>query len=151
MNRRRLLSFPLLLTALMLSAVTEAAAQERPYQQGTVWDVTYVKTEPGQFDAYMNNLRNGWVRTMEAAKAQGHVLSSRVISAERGNPQDWNLLLLVEYPNMAALDNSMAVMDRIQREVVQQTPQQASEATVQRRQLREILGGKLGRELVFSQ
>lgn len=146
----RMLPLSLLLAALTCGSVSGAVAQERPYSQGTVWDVTYVKTEPGQFDAYMNDLRNNWRRTMEAAKAEGHVVSYRVISSERGNPQDWNLLLLVEYPNMAALDNSMAIMERISREVLQRNPQQQSEATVQRGQLREILGGKLGRELIFT-
>jgi len=150
MDRNRLLACPLLIAALVLGAAIDVAAQERSFRQGSVWQITHVKTEPGQFNAYMENLRNGWMRTMEAAKAQGHVLSYRVISAPAGSPQDWDLMLMVEYPNMAALDNSVDVMDRVQREVMQQTPQQMSEAAVQRRQLREILGGKLGRELVFN-
>jgi hypothetical protein len=146
----RLPTLPLLLATLTCGAVSGAVAQERPYSEGSVWDITYVQTEPGQFDAYLHDLRSNWRRTMEAAKAEGHVLSYRVISSGRGNPQDWNLLLLVEYPNMAALDNSMAIMERISREVLQRTPQQQSEAAVQRGQLREILGGKLGRELIFT-
>lgn len=151
MDKRRLLGIPILTFAVMLGAVAEGAAQDRPYRQGTVWDISYVRTEPGQFDAYMDNLRNGWMRTLEAAKAEGHVVSYRVITAQRSNPQDWDLLLLVEYPNMAALDNSVAVLDRISAQVLGQNLQQSSEATVQRRQLREILGGKLGRELIFRQ
>lgn len=145
-----------LATLLAISILTcgitrEAVAQDRVYDDATVWDVSYVKTEPGQFDAYLGNLNQNWKRMMDAAKAEGHILSYMILSSEPSSRDDWDLMLLVEYPNMAALDNSREVFERNAREVLQTNREQQSRATVERRKLRELLGGKLARQLVFKQ
>lgn len=137
-----------LLVALAWAAPPAAAQDAPPYAEGSVWDVSYVRTEPGQFDAYMENLRGNWARGLDLAIERGYVLSYRVISGEPANRDDWDIMLLVEYPNMAALDNAQEKSAEIAR-VMSQTRQQSSEMTAQRVQLRELLGGKLARELTF--
>lgn len=88
---------------------------------------------------------------MDAAKAEGHILSYLILASQPSNRDDWDLMLLVEYPNMAALDNSREVFERNAREVLQTNPDEQSRATVERRKLRELVGGKLARQLVFKQ
>lgn len=146
-------AFSLLLASafLVIALPSATVAQDRVYDDGTVWDVSYIKTEPGQFDAYLSNLDQNWKRMMDAARSEGHILSYMILASEPSNRDDWNLMLLVEYPNMAALDNSREVFERNSREILQTTAQQQSEATVERRKLRDILGGKLARQLVFRQ
>lgn len=133
----------------MLALPTDGFAQERPYTEGTVWDISYVRTAPGQFDNYLQDLAAHWKRVNDEAIRQGHVVSYKILSAQPGNRNDWNLMLLVEYPNMAAMDEAAAKFDPIVAQVFGSIP--ASErATVERSQLREILGGKLTRELILK-
>ena len=131
-----------------LATVPAASAQDRPYTEGTVWDISYVRTEPGQFDAYAEELSTLWQRLMERAKEEGYVLSYKVLSAPPSNRDDWNLMLLIEYPNMAALDNADERFDPLVAEVIGSIDE-SNRATAERRRLREILGGKLARELVL--
>lgn len=135
--------------AIVLAALalpTDGVAQERPYTEGTVWDVSYVRTAPGQFDAYLRDLTAHWKRVNDEAIRQGHIVSYKILTAQPSDRDDWNLMLLVEYPNMAALDNAAEKFDPLVAQVFGSIPA-SEEATVERSQLREILGGKLAREL----
>lgn len=132
----------------LLASTAPAHAQETVYQDGSVWDISYIRTEPGQFDNYMANLNQVWKQVLDQAIEEGHILSYRVFSSQPVNRDDWNLMLLVEYPNMAALDNLQEKYAPI-RNAVLGSLQQANQATTERRALREILGGKLARELTF--
>jgi hypothetical protein len=62
------------------------------------------RIKPGRGDEYYNDLRASLKRQLDEAKRQGLILSYKVISPDATNPSDWNLLLVVEYKNMAALD-----------------------------------------------
>jgi hypothetical protein len=140
-----------LLFVLTLLAVVpmSAAAQAAPYREGSVWDLSFIRVQPGMGDDYLNNLRSNWRRSMEAMKAQGVVTSYKIISSEPGSRDDWGLLLMVEYPNMAALDRTDALLRQI---TAQAAGGEAAEraGVAQRAQIREIIGGKLGRELILN-
>lgn len=56
-------------------------------------------------------------------------------------------MLLIEYPNMAALDDTNAKFDPLVEIFGNQ--QGAAQATVRPSELREILGGKLAREITL--
>lgn len=142
-----------LLLALGLAAVlglpSGSRAQDHPYTEAGVWQITYVKTAPGHFEDYLRDLAAGWKRVNDAAIEQGHVRSYKILTAEAAHRDDWDLMLLVELPNMAALDGAMEKFDPIVAEVFGSLPQ-SQQATVQRAELREILGGKLAREIVLE-
>ncbi len=135
---------PLVIAALPAAA----AAQTAPYKEGSVWAVTLVRVKPGMEDDYLNNLRASWQRTLQEAKRQGLLLSWRVISANAATPEDWNLMLMVEYRNMAALDGVDDKFRAIAEKMIGSEQQQRT-AAVRRADIREILGDKLGRELVL--
>ncbi len=124
-------------------------AQERVYEQGTVWNITYVRTEPGQFDAYMANLNALYRPILEEQIKRGMIKSYKIIGAQPGNPKDWDLMLMVETENWAAFDVPQEEFDKIVDQVAGESFDD-SLATVDRRKLREILGGKSGQELVFK-
>jgi len=133
---------------LLVALPTASPTQMAPYKEGSVWAMTLVRVKPGMEDDYLNNLRANWQRTMQEAKRQGMVLSWRVIGADAATPQDWNLLLLVEYRNMAALDGVDDKFRAIAEKMIGSEQQQRA-GTVRRADIREILGDKLGRELVL--
>ncbi len=140
--------FSLLIFSVLVLTAIPTLAQERVYEEGSVWDVSYVRTEPGQFDTYLANLEQVWKQVLDRAIESGDVLSYKVISAQAAFSGDWDLMLLTEYPNMAALDGIQERMDPIVEEVIG-SMSTVSESTVERRKLREILGGKIARELIF--
>lgn len=139
-----------LASILTLTATADMAAQERPYTEGSVWDVTYVKTAPGQFDAYLGNLQQVWKKVNDQAVEKGYILSYKILTAPAGFEGDWDLLLMVEYPNMAAFDGIGDRFDPLAAAVLGDLDQQ-SRATVERSQLRVIQGSKLARELTLKE
>ncbi len=126
-----------------------AGAQQEPvYDQGSVWAMSFIRTEPGRFDDYMENLNSLWRKANEEAMKQGLVVSYKVITANAANKDDWDLLLMVEYKNMAAFDGLDAKFRAIINKLASE--EQQEEGVQTRAKMREILGGKLGRELSFK-
>ena len=145
---RQSLSIFALAAAATLFATADLAAQDRPYTEGSVWDVTYVKTEPGQYNAYLSDLQRVWKQVNDAAVEKGYVLSYRILSAPAGHPGDWDLMLMVEYPNMASFDKADERFDPLVERVIGNLDDQSS-ATVERSRLRVIQGSKLAREITL--
>ena len=138
-----------LVAAVALFSLSAAAeAQERPYTEGSVWDVTLVKTKPGQYEGYMADLSKVWKRFNDEAMEQGIVKSYKILSAPAATPDDWDLILMVEYPNMATFDDASEKFDPIAQSILGDLEEQG-QATVERSSLRDILGSKLARELRF--
>jgi hypothetical protein len=71
-----------------------------------------------------------------------------VISTPAANRDDWDLLLMVEFKNMAALDGLRQKYEPIMAKLIGPQTERRTRA-VQRSEIREIVGGKLGRELIL--
>lgn len=138
------------LTALLFFAPTDGLAQDDSYTEGSVWNVTFVRTTEGHFDDYMDNLKAGWRAVMEEAKADGTVLSYMVLSHAPRTRNDWDLMLLVEYPNFAALDGLSDKMDAFAARHIGATQDQRQEALISRGELRTIMGEALAQKLNFT-
>lgn len=141
----------LLLGCSIATAPTSAAAQDpaRVYDQGPVVAITHVKTEPGQFDAYLANLNSLWRRAQEDAKRRGEVLDYKVLSNMAPGRDEGDLMLIVTYKNAAVLDTSLDEIDR-RTAAMQGSVSAANQATIQRGKLRTILANDLYRELTFK-
>jgi hypothetical protein len=139
----------LFVLALLVVVPMSAAAQAAPYQEGSVWDLSFIRVQPGMEDDYLNNLRGNWARGLEAMKAQGVVTSYKLIASQAATRDDWGLLLMVEFPNMAALDRTDALFRQIAAQMAGGEEAQRAGVT-QRAQIREIIGGKIGRELILN-
>jgi len=142
--------FALLLAAISLLAPSFVAAQEaRPYTEGPVTVVSYIKTKPGMFDAYLK-----WVATQRKALMDGQVkagivLGYRVYLAEPRTPQDADVILTVTYKNFAVLDGLDDKVDAIGK-AIWETRAKANEAEIGREAMREVLGSQTIRELVLK-
>ena len=135
---------------LLLAGVVSAQAQERPYKDGPVVEVTSVKLEDGQFENYMEYLSKNWRGVMEESKKAGIVLDYHVLAARPQDQDDADLYLVVMYPNMATLDDMEAKLDPIQTKVTKMNFRQADEASGKRTVMRTILGSELLLELTFK-
>lgn len=131
---------------LMVPVMTIAADDGYSYTEGSVMDVTSVRTKPGMFDTYMEWLRSTFKPMMEEQKKAGVILSYAVYSGSPKSPSEPDLYLVIEYKNMAALDDLNAKTDPISKKYFA-TLAVANKAAADRESVRQILGDELIREL----
>jgi hypothetical protein len=140
----------LALAALSLGIASLCSAQsDAPYTEGPVWNITMVKAKSGMTDEYLKGLAKTLKGTLDEAKKQNLVLDYKILLGNAATPQDFDILIMVESKNMAALDNGREKFDPIARKVVGTTDQQQSMA-VKRLDIREIIGSKLMREITLK-
>jgi hypothetical protein len=140
----------LLLVCMFVAAASFARAQgEAPYTEGSVWSVTMVKTKPGLSDDYLKQLKTIFVGELDEAKKQDLILSYKILLGEASTPQDYDILLLVEYKNFAAFDGQRAKFDAIDKKLMGSADQQR-ETAVKRLDIREIIGDKLMQEVTLK-
>jgi hypothetical protein len=132
-----------------ISATYPALAQEKPYREGSVWQLTFIKLKPGMFDVYMQDAVIGRAREMEEAKKQGLVLSFKVLSGISANREDWDILFMEEYKNWAALDGLSEKFAAIETKA-HGTEEKAVQAKVKRTDVREVVGEKMMQELIIK-
>lgn len=138
---------PILLAATFVATVTPALAQEpRPYTEGAVTNVAYIRVLPGKFDDYMKYLQGPYKTFMESLKQKGIVVSYGVFNSPGRTPDDWNMVLTTVYPNMAAFDGLEDRTDPIAAKAFGPEEKQNKEA-IGRGELRELIGSRLLREL----
>jgi hypothetical protein len=118
---------------------TIAFADEHPYSEGPVVNVSRIRTADGHFEDYMKFVATKWKQEQELAKKAGDVLSYQVVAVEPRTPDDADLLLIVYYKNWAALDGSIAKADAIAKAVDGSTAA-AEKGSSDRASIRRILG-----------
>ncbi len=138
------------LAALSLGIANLCSAQsDAPFTEGPVWNITMVKVKPGMGDEYLKGLAKTFKGSLEEAKKQNLVLDYKILLGNAATPQDFDILLMVESKNMAALDNGREKFDPIARKTVGTTDQQQA-IQVKRLDIREIMGTKLMREITLK-
>src|SRR5437588_10540073 len=126
-----------------------SAQSDAPYTEGPVWEITMVKAKYGMGDEYLKGLAKTFKGTLDEAKKQNLILDYKILLGDAATPHDFDILLMVESKNMAALDNAREKFDPIARKTVGTTDQQQAMA-VKRLDIREIMGSKLMREITLK-
>jgi hypothetical protein len=147
-NRSRALGA---LTGILAFAMSTGAAvaADRPYTEGSVVNVSAVRTEPGMFEEYMKYLAGPYKQSMEEQKKAGVILDYAIYAADPRGPHDPDLYLITVYTNLAALDDLNTRTDAITEKIFGTLDQQ-SQATVARGKLRTLLGSEYIRELTLK-
>jgi hypothetical protein len=137
----------LAVTALSMSAISSALADDsKAYTEGTVVEVTSIRTKPGMFDAYMKWLDTTGKQLREDEKKAGLILDYAVYGALPRSPHDPDIYLVITYKNMAALDGLSDRVEPLQRKIWA-TREAGAKAAADRESMREILGSELMRKL----
>ena len=108
-----------------------------------------IKTKTGLGDEYLKQITQTVKPVYEEEKKQKIILDYKILNGEAVSPQDFNILILVEYPNWAAFDNLRDKMDPIV-EKVMGTEDQRRATAVKRLDIREIMGTKTMREITLK-
>jgi hypothetical protein len=148
MKTQRLLIMSLLVCFLLL-CFSVYAQVSRPYRNGSVWTLAFIRMKPGMDNAYKNYIAGEWKKQQEALKAEGISLSYKVLESEAHSPQDWNLLLMTEYKDLASLEANEKKADALAQRVVGNDEKQM-QGYRERLEIREVMGGRLAREIVLE-
>jgi len=123
-----------------------AVADDHPFTEGPVVNVSAIRTDYGKFDEYMKYLATTWKAEQEAAKKSGYIISYRVVTVEPRGENDPDIYLVINYKNWAALDGATAKGDAIAKQV-EGSVAASNQGAVDRGKIRRVLGSWTGQEL----
>jgi hypothetical protein len=134
---------------LVIAAISVFAQVNRPYHDGTVWGLAFIRIKPGMDTAYMKYVAGEWKAEQEAQKKDGNILSYKVLSVEAHTPGEWNLMLMTEYKNLATMEANQDKAEAVAQRVVGNDDVQIK-GYKERLEIREVLGDRLAREIILE-
>jgi len=135
------------MAAACVAGQANAQSAERTYDNGPVWTVGYIETKPGMFDEYMAYINGPYKALQEAAKKRGDILSYHVLAVDSPREHEPDVILMIEFKNMAVFDRSLAELDKDTAGVFGSLPK-SNQAAIKREDIRTLRGGVTARELV---
>ena len=129
--------------------ITASAQVKRPFHEGSVWNVQFIRVKPGMETAYLNDLAGDWKRAQEAAKQAGFIQDYKVLTTEAHGATDWNLLLMTEAKDLASVEANTEKIDAMMQKVVGDDQKQ-KQGYKDRESMREPLGSRMAREVVLE-
>ncbi|MFN6963117.1 MAG: hypothetical protein ACK4S4_05050 [Pyrinomonadaceae bacterium] len=148
MKRNRVLMGLLSLLVLALSIVVVAQVN-RPYRNGTVWSIGFIRMKPGMDTAYLNYVAGDWKREQEALKKEGMIISYKVLQTESHGTGDFNLMLMTEYKDLATYEKNLDKTDALLQTVIGNDEKQR-QGYRDRLEIREVLADRMAREIVLE-
>lgn len=148
MNFKRVLIGSIAMLTLIVG-ISVYAQVNRPYRNGSVWSISFIRIKPGMDKAYMNYLTGPWKANQEAAKKEGLILSYKVVSTEGHTPADWNVMLMTEYKDLASMEANEDKADALAQKVIGNDEKQM-QGYKDRSEIREVMGVRLAREIVLE-
>ena len=126
------------------------AAPARPYHDGPVWDIAFIKAKPGLALNYMNWLATDWKTEHEALKKAGLILNYMVIETESHSPSDFDLMLMTEYKDLATMEANQDKAEAVANQALNSNDQKMIAGYQERATWREIIGNRLAREIILE-
>ncbi len=148
MKRNRILIGSLVVLLLTLSVVVFAQVS-RPYRNGTVWNVGFIRMKPGMDTSYLNYVAGDWKREQEALKKDGQIISYKVLQTEAHGSTDWNLMLMTEYKDLATYEKNLSKADDLLQTVIGNDEKQM-QGYRDRLEIREVMADRMAREIVLE-
>jgi hypothetical protein len=120
---------------------TAAFADDHPYTEGTVSQVSSIRTIEGHFDDYMAWIDTVWKKEQEAAKKAGYIVKYEVFIAQPRTENDADIYLMITYKNYAAMDDWIVKGDTISKQI-EGSVAAANQSDVDRGKIRRVLGSE---------
>ena len=148
MNRKRI-AIGIFAIAVLLIGATVYTQVKRPFRNGSVWQISFIRVKPGMDVAYMTYISGQWKAEQEAQKKAGNILSYKVIGVEGHTAAEWNLMLMTEFKDLASMEASEDKADAIAQQVVGDDQKQM-QGYREREAIREVVGTRLAREIILE-
>jgi hypothetical protein len=133
----------------LIAAVSVFAQVNRPYHNGSVWSISFIRIKPGMDTAYLNYVAGSWKAEQEAQKKDGNILSYKVMSVEGHTTGEFNLMLMTEYKNLATMEANEDKSEAVAQRVVGNDEKQM-QGYKDRLEIREVMGIRLAREVILE-
>jgi hypothetical protein len=133
----------------LLLCISVVAQVSRPYRNGSVWSIGFIRMKPGMETAYLHYIATDWKREQEELKKDGQSLSYKVLRTEGHGPTDWNLMLMTEYKDMATMEANVAKEEALVQRVVGNDDKQR-QGYRERLEIREVMADRLAREIILE-
>ena len=139
----------LVLMAFTLTLSSSLYSQDKSYKDGSVWQVGFIKVSANMNIEYLNNLKNNWKATHDEAVKQGLILSYKILQGTAANPDDWDIMLMTEFKNLAAMEGSEDKWEAISKKIIggEDAMKKLNESRVS---MRTIYGGKVLKEVIYK-
>ena len=138
-----------LICLLLLAGISIYAQVTRPYRNGSVWTLAFIRMKPGMDSAYLQYIATDWRKNQEESKKAGLILSYKVLTTESHNAGDFNIILMTEYKDLATLEANEGKADALAQRVVGDDETQRK-GYRERLEIREVLADRLAREIVLE-
>ena len=138
-----------LICLLLLAGISIYAQVRRPYRNGSVWTLAFIRMKPGMDSAYLNYIATDWKKNQEESKKAGLILSYKVLTTESHNAGDFNIILMTEFKDLATLEANEGKADALAQRVVGDDEKQR-QGYRERLEIREVLADRLAREIVLE-
>lgn len=141
-----------LAAALFIGQFSVSAQIDKHYTEGSVFELSMIRTEANSQDEYLERLNNFYIPVMRKAQEQGLILSFRVLAGSSANDDDFDVMLLVETASMAMMDPDAArdaKWDAIEKEVTTSMggDEKRKSFTAGLNEVRDYKGNKLMRDM----
>ncbi len=143
------LTVGLLIVLVLTLSVVVFAQVNRPYRNGSVWNVAFIRMKPGMETAYLNYIANDWKKNQEASKKEGLILSYKVLTTEAHGAADFNIMLMTEYKDLATMEANENKEDNLAQQIVGNDQKQI-QGYKDRLEIREVLQDRLAREIILE-
>lgn len=131
------------------TTTTAKSTTGAPYIEGSVWTLTMIKTKTGLDDDYFRQISGTVKPIYDEEKKQKIILDYKILMGDSHNRDESNIIIMVQYANMAALDGLRDKMDPLVEKVMGNEDQRRALA-VKRLDVREILGTRTMREITLK-
>ena len=131
------------------TAQTSALDEERSLIPQSVWMVDFVRVKSGFDLEYGRRLADSWKKMLDEQMKRGVVLSYKILAGPASNREDFTHMLMIEFPNYAALDQREKFDASIK--TVFGSLANVQEMFRKREEVREATGTRLLRELTFKE
>ncbi len=150
---RSAMSFVMAASAFMIAAPASAQMQvfEDYEPSDAVYEMVTVNIEPGEFETYLENLKETWVQGNEIAKRLGHIEDYAIYANPNGAGEALDMVLMIKYSSTTDLAPSKERYQAFMREWGKQR-EESSQKTVREvyNNIRELTGQYHLREIILK-
>jgi hypothetical protein len=105
--------------AVMPSAHSQTARVAlETYDEGPVWQIMTFRTDPGKTEIFLKNVATVWEHQLKLAVEKGVLDDYKVLTKWTASPDDWNVMVIEMFPNMASYDTFWKDWAEIDQETV---------------------------------
>ena len=74
------------------------------YEEGPVWQIMKFRAAPGKSELHLKNIATAWEHQLKLAVEKEVLVDYKILTKWSSSPDDWNIMVIEVFPNMASYD-----------------------------------------------